>query len=310
MDLLVNGKDRKMGDALDSQLKDVIRRTDKPTNILFVGATGSGKSSTINALFNSEKAKVGFGADPETKNIAKYELSENVTLWDSPGLGDSKENDREYSKNIASLLQKKDSNDNALIDLVVVIADNSSRDLGTVYQLISNVIVPNLADEDKGRIVIALNKTDLLAGGMYWNREDNRPEPKLEPKIVEKEESVRNRVYNDTKVNPKVISYASGFSDEEISPQPWQLIRLLSEIIAAVPPIKRITVMNTVNRDSTVWQNDENYDYYQTTVKKSLADSIVEIADSVGDKVPILKPAATAVKMATRFVEGIFDFFF
>ncbi|WP_167849498.1 GTPase family protein [Weissella confusa] len=299
-----------MGDNLDSQLMDVIRRTDRPTNILFVGATGSGKSSTINALFNSEKAKIGFGADPETKNIAKYELGENVTLWDSPGLGDSKENDKEYSKNIASLLQRMDDNGNTLIDLVVVIADNSSRNLGTVYQLISNVIVPNLAEADKNRIVIALNKTDLLAGGMYWNREDNRPEPKLEPKIVEKEESVRNRVYNDTKVNPKVISYASGFSDEEISPQPWQLIRLLSEIIAAVPPIKRITVMNMVNQDSTVWENDENYDHYKTTVKNNLADSIVEIAESVGEKVPILKPLTTGVKVVTRLVEGFFDFFF
>lgn len=296
-----------MSDTLDSQLKDVIRRTDRPTNILFVGATGSGKSSTINALFNSEKAKVGFGADPETKDIAKYELGENVTLWDSPGLGDSKENDREYSKNIASLLQRKDSDDNALIDLVVVISDNSSRDLGTVYQLISNVIVPNLAEEDRNRIVIALNKTDLLASGMYWNHEENRPEPKLEQKIEDKEESVRNRVYNDTKVNPKVISYASGFSDEEISPQPWHLIRLLSEIIAAVPPVKRITVMNMVNQDPTVW---ENYDHYKTTVKKNLADSIVEIADSIGEKVPILKPLTTGVKAVTRFVEGFFDFFF
>ena len=33
----------------------------EPVNILFLGSTGVGKSSTINALFNMEKAKVENG---------------------------------------------------------------------------------------------------------------------------------------------------------------------------------------------------------------------------------------------------------
>lgn len=176
-----------MEETLEKQLEKVIERTNRPTNILFVGATGSGKSSTINALFNNEKAKVGFGADPETKDIRQYELGHNLTLWDSPGFGDSKDNDRQYAQQVTQLLQKKDNDGKALIDLVVVIVDNGSRDLGTVYQLISNVIISNLAEEDKNRVVVALNKTDLLAGGLYWNAETNRPEPKLELKIIDKE---------------------------------------------------------------------------------------------------------------------------
>lgn len=35
---------------------------------MITGATGSGKSSTINALFNMEVAKVGVGVNPETMN--------------------------------------------------------------------------------------------------------------------------------------------------------------------------------------------------------------------------------------------------
>lgn len=299
-----------MTEILDNQIKNVIERMDRPANILFVGATGAGKSSTINALFNSEKAKVGYGADPETKNIQKYELGKNVTLWDSPGLGDSKDNDEEYSRNIESLLRKKDTNGNALIDLVVVIADNSSRDLGTVYSVIRNVIVPNLTDTDKDRIVIALNKTDNLANIQYWDQNENRPKPELIPKIEAKEESVRDRISKDTRINPKVISYAAGYSDENFSAQPWHLIRLLSEIIATVPPVKRITVMNNVNQNASVWQNDENYDSYKDEVKDSLADSIVELADMVGDAVPVLKPVTAGVKVATRVVEKLFSFFF
>lgn len=50
-----------MEETLEKQLEKVIERTNRPTNILFVGATGSGKSSTINALFNNEKRRLGSG---------------------------------------------------------------------------------------------------------------------------------------------------------------------------------------------------------------------------------------------------------
>ena len=70
-------------------LKHVIQLKDKKINLMITGPTGCGKSSTINALFNSEVAKVGVGVDPETMDIAKYELG-NLVLWDSPGLGDGK----------------------------------------------------------------------------------------------------------------------------------------------------------------------------------------------------------------------------
>ena len=55
-------------------LKNAQRLRDTKVNILITGATGCGKSSTINALFDSEKAKVGQGADPETMHIARYDL--------------------------------------------------------------------------------------------------------------------------------------------------------------------------------------------------------------------------------------------
>ncbi|WP_447408716.1 GTPase family protein [Weissella confusa] len=278
-----------MEETLEKQLEKVIERTNRPTNILFVGATGSGKSSTINALFNNEKAKVGFGADPETKDIRQYELGHNLTLWDSPGFGDSKDNDRQYAQQVTQLLQKKDNDGKALIDLVVVIVDNGSRDLGTVYQLISNVIISNLAEEDKNRVVVALNKTDLLAGGLYWNAETNRPEPKLELKIIDKEASVRNRIYADTKVNPTVLSYTAGYSDEDTQQRPWQLIRLLSSILAAVPVDKRLTVAKTTNPDETMWENDEDFKEYQTSVDDTLWETIKDIIDRVAELAPFAK---------------------
>ena len=53
-------------------LKNVMRLKDNKINIMITGATGCGKSSTINALFDTEVAKVGVGVDPETMEIEKY----------------------------------------------------------------------------------------------------------------------------------------------------------------------------------------------------------------------------------------------
>ena len=83
---LLNSKDLSPDERADL-LRAQEKLKDMKINILVTGATGCGKSSTINALFNGNVAQVGQGVDPETMDIAKYE-SDGLIIWDSPGLGD------------------------------------------------------------------------------------------------------------------------------------------------------------------------------------------------------------------------------
>ena len=55
----------------NKMLKNVMKLKDQKINIMITGATGCGKSSTINAMFDTEVAKVGVGVDPETMEIEK-----------------------------------------------------------------------------------------------------------------------------------------------------------------------------------------------------------------------------------------------
>ena len=144
----------------NKMLKNVMRLKNQKMNIMITGVTGCGKSSTINAMFNTEVAKVGVGVDPETMEIGKYEL-DNLVLWDTPGLGDGKEADKRHAKNIIDKLLEVDENGNALIDLVLVILDGGSRDLGTSYELIDKVIIPNLGKEKENRILVAINQAGM-----------------------------------------------------------------------------------------------------------------------------------------------------
>lgn len=57
------------------KLSRLLRIRGKQVNIMLAGATGSGKSSTINALFNMEVAKIGVGVNRETDCLKSVRYS-------------------------------------------------------------------------------------------------------------------------------------------------------------------------------------------------------------------------------------------
>ncbi len=106
----------------------------RPVDVMITGATGAGKSTTLNALVQRTAAKIGERTDPQTKDITSYELNEFVRLWDTPGLGDGISEDKAHIQKITALLRKsyRTSNGNkyGFIDMVLVIADGSCTRYG------------------------------------------------------------------------------------------------------------------------------------------------------------------------------------
>ena len=75
----------------------------RPLDIMLVGVTGAGKSSTIDALIGNEAAKIGHGVNPETQDFSSYFLNDYVRLWDTPGIGDSPKKDEKYLQKITEI---------------------------------------------------------------------------------------------------------------------------------------------------------------------------------------------------------------
>lgn len=191
----------------------------RPLDVLVVGGTGTGKSSTINALFEEEVAKIGRACDPETMNISSMELNELLRFWDSPGLGDNVTSDRRYSKELVDLLYKDyymDDNRYGLIDTVLVILDGSGRDMGTTYSLLNEVVAPNFQID---RVLVAINQADLAMKGRHWDERHNCPDETLMSFLEEKADSVRRRLVEATNVKvskPVFYSAERGYNVEKL----------------------------------------------------------------------------------------------
>ena len=279
-----------MGAGIDEStrrkmLKNVMRLKEQKINIMVTGATGCGKSSTINALFDTEVAKVGVGVDPETMEIEKYEL-DNLVLWDTPGLGDGREADNRHAKNIINKLLERDKDGNALIDLVLVILDGGSRNMGTDYELINNVIIPNLGPEKERRILVAINQADMAMKGRNWDYKKNEPDEQLKEFLDNKAASVRDRIYEATGLRVEPIYYSAGYmEDGGVQNRPYNLSKLLYYIVKATPSEKRAVYVNNVNNDEAMWV-DEILDYGSETRKSifdSIKDGVSDGADIGGD---------------------------
>lgn len=241
-----------------------------------VGCRSGGKflsfNSSINALFSCneadtaeprlrEVAKVGLTPNPETSEIEKYTIG-NLTLWDTPGLGDSAEQDLRSKEAIQALLAETNEEGEPIVDLALVVMDASSKDLGTTYNVLNDVIIP--AMENPGRILVVLNQADIaIKHGRHWNYEANCPDETLQVFLEEKVQSIRERILKDSGVEIAPIYYCAGYKDgDEVAVAPFNMAKLLYYIVDALPAEKRIPILEGLNDDQeTFAHNDEEMDY-------------------------------------------------
>lgn len=302
----------KRTDLSKDERDDLIRAQEKlqnmKINILVTGATGCGKSSTINALFNGNIAKVGQGVDPETMDIQKYDW-ENLVIWDSPGLGDGKEADKRHSRNIRKKLIEKDKDGNALIDVVLVILDGGSRDLGTSYELITEVIIQTLqasGEHGTDRLLVAINQCDMAMKGRHWNHETNRPEPTLENFLEEKVASTRNRIRESTGVTVNPIYYSAGFKDGDTDQRPYNISRLLRHIVENTPSKKRAIYVENINIEELERDTDKRKLEEHNRIKNELFGSLSELVGSAKKVVDaVVDTIGSAVSSAASAVVSV-----
>lgn len=213
-----------------------------PLNILIIGGTGVGKSSTINAIYGKNKVKIGTNANPETQSIQECQISKNITLYDSPGLGEGSQKDKTHMNKIHNLLTQKDEYGNAKIDLALVIIDATVKGLGQEYSTIQ-YLLKTLGNTS--RILIGLNKCDCVLSERFFDRQNNKLGEKQEEFLRDKIADLQTRIKTDTGLdlgNEDIICYSAGFYNEEmgIQDKPYNIVALEKLILTKIPSQKRV----------------------------------------------------------------------
>lgn len=284
---------KKLTDAVDNAIRET------KINLLIVGATGSGKSTTIKALFKGDlEIPIREGGRPRTMEIESYKLSEDLTIYDSPGLGDG-EKDKEHIEKIQELLKKKDNKGNALVDLVLIIVDGrAERDLATTYHTIK-VISEAMKKKDRDRILIAINKCDQMSSHpkAQWDYENGVPNDFLKNQIEKKVQDIRYRILETSGLKTEPIYYSAGYYDEEEKKQykPHNLDKIIATIFRIMKtknPRKVLKMQKDINRKSIASSSNDGKKNYKEEAEKSSWDSFLDTVKEVAEIVlPMALPA-------------------
>ena len=160
--------------------------------------------------------------------------------------------------------------------------DGSTRDLGTSYKILNDVIIPELK-EDKKRILIALNQADIaMKTGRHWDYEKNEPDETLVNFLNEKVESIKNRIKEDSDLDVDPVYYCAGYEEESGDVvHPYNLSKLLYYIMNSLPAEKRVAIMEGINTDSENYEYNDDDEDYNEGIKDSFYDSFDYIGDGV-----------------------------
>jgi uncharacterized protein len=163
-----------------------------PPRFAFIGETGVGKSSTLNALFNAGVEVSHIEACTQTARGIEVSFNElegvngALVAYDMPGLGESRLKQQEHIALYEKILKD--------VDVALWILDAQNRAIASVQKYLEvelQSINPKLLE----RMVIALNKVDLVhPGERDWHPLANLPSEEQEANINGRIRDVKRKI--------------------------------------------------------------------------------------------------------------------
>ncbi|MCL2049411.1 MAG: 50S ribosome-binding GTPase [Defluviitaleaceae bacterium] len=202
------------------------------------GTTGTGKSSLCNALFGQDVCRIS-DVEACTRNPQEVILDmgkNGIKLIDVPGIGENEERDKEYEKLYSELLPE--------LDVVLYLFKADVRAHAPDIKIFKKIIKPHI---DKGKpFFFVLNQVDKLEPFREWNVEQHEPSATQLQNIYKKIDSL-GTVF-DIAVS-KIIPVSAN--------EKYNLVKLVDEIVRALPREKQITFFRTITEENRSEESNE-----------------------------------------------------
>ncbi|MEU0395925.1 GTPase [Streptomyces sp. NPDC006208] len=169
---------RLLGEDTTDKLVEIVtkERATNPPRVAVIGKAGVGKTTTINNVFSAE-----FRISHALRGTSEAQLKEfalagggSLHILDMPGLGEGIAEDAVFEQIYREHLPNA--------DVVLYVLEATERILGEDQRIFNQVILPALRDGKGRRLVVALNKVDLIGPG-EWDTKLNHPSDEQEKSI-------------------------------------------------------------------------------------------------------------------------------
>ena len=225
-----------------------------------MGKTGAGKSSLINALFQSTLSSVS-DVSGCTRHAQRFSMTMNnhtLTFIDLPGVGESLERDKEYHQLYRNLLPEMD-----LIIWVLKADDRAWSSDEQCYRFLTEQ-----CGYQSSRFLFVLNQADKIEPCRQWDEQYHQPSLEQMTNLKLKQEAVITAFKPHHPV--MTVSAAEGF----------QLTELAEQLIQVLPAQASSGVARQLNRP---YQTQS----VETSARNDFGQCVSDIIDTIIDIIPL-----------------------
>lgn len=241
------------------KLKTEVEHVPLP-KIAFIGFTGVGKSTTLNALFNAGQETSAVRActqeeAPIIGNVEKYTGSKgSVIIYDMPGLGEDMQKDRMHFETYRRVLP--------VVDVVVWMFHTGDRAMTPMQEALGGLI-KYLGKDFSKKLMFAINKADAIAPGeSAWNKELNLPSREQRSNLNELEAYIKEKIR-------QIMPYWDGPLVTYSARTRFRLEQLMTAMIETMPKERRWVLNSMADvADSTLLMDKRYLDYIRSQQKR------------------------------------------
>ena len=237
-----------------------------------MGKTGSGKSSLVNALFESSLSPVSniSGCTRQAQRFSMTMNNHTLTFVDLPGVGESLERDKEYYQLYRNLLPE--------LDLIIWVLKADDRAWSSDEQCYR--FLTEQCGYQPSRFLFVLNQADKIEPCRQWDELCHQPSPEQAANLELKQQAVITAF----KPHHPVITVSAV--------ENYQLTELAEQLIQALPAKASSGVarqLNNTYRTQSV-ENSARNDFGQCV--SDIIDTIIDIIPLT----PLIKHTISTVK--------------